>query len=198
MPVVAKHHGVSEQTIYTWEKRFGSFQPDNVRRPKQLEQENARLKKLVAERDLEIEVMKEIAAKNGERAGPSGAGGLRDAPRTVAAPVVRVPYSGALPARPPPAGWPGRPRRTGGRCGQPHSEPLRDRVRAPHAPDLAGVPLPPRQQSPPRSHRPADCQEGFLDGIVDAQPTKGNAARFAIVQPAAAAAIAGIPCRAPV
>lgn len=60
---VAKRHGVSEQAIYTWKKRFGSFQPDDVRRLKQLEQENARLKKLVAERDLEIEVMKEIAAK---------------------------------------------------------------------------------------------------------------------------------------
>jgi putative transposase len=54
---VAKRHGVSEQAIYTWKKRFGSFQPDDVRRLKQLEQENARLKKLVAERDLEIEVM---------------------------------------------------------------------------------------------------------------------------------------------
>jgi putative transposase len=59
----AKRRGVSEQTIYTWKKRFGAFQPDDVRRLKQLEQENARLKKLVAERDLEIEVMKEIAAK---------------------------------------------------------------------------------------------------------------------------------------
>src|SRR5215470_6349420 len=63
VPVVAKRHGVSEQTIYTWKKRFGSFQPDDVRRLKQLEQENARLKKLVAERHLEIEVMKEIAEK---------------------------------------------------------------------------------------------------------------------------------------
>jgi putative transposase len=60
---VAKRHGVSEQTIYTWRKRFGAFQGDDVRRLKQLEVENARLKKLVAERDLEIEVMKEIAAK---------------------------------------------------------------------------------------------------------------------------------------
>jgi putative transposase len=60
---VAKRHGISEQTIYTWRKRFGSFQPDDVRRLKQLEAENGRLKKLVAERDLEIEVMKEIAAK---------------------------------------------------------------------------------------------------------------------------------------
>ena len=39
------------------------MQSDDVRRLKQLEVENARLKKLVAERDLEIEVMKEIAAK---------------------------------------------------------------------------------------------------------------------------------------
>jgi putative transposase len=63
MPAVAKRHGISEQTIYTWRKRFGAFQADDVRRLKQLEAENARLKKLVAERDLEIEVMKEINAK---------------------------------------------------------------------------------------------------------------------------------------
>jgi putative transposase len=61
---VAKRHGVSEQTIYTWRKRFGGLQADEVRRLKALEAENARLKKLVAERDLEIEIMKEIAAKN--------------------------------------------------------------------------------------------------------------------------------------
>jgi putative transposase len=60
---VAKRHGVSEQTFHTWRKRFGTFQADDVRRLKQLEAENARLKKLMAERDLEIEVMKEIAAK---------------------------------------------------------------------------------------------------------------------------------------
>jgi putative transposase len=59
-----KRHGISEQTIYTWRKRFGGFQANDVRRLKQLEAENARLKKLVAERDLEIEVMKEVAAKN--------------------------------------------------------------------------------------------------------------------------------------
>jgi putative transposase len=64
VPEVAKRHGVSEQTIYTWRKRFGTLQGDEVRRLRQLETENARLKKLVAERDLEIEVMKEVAAKN--------------------------------------------------------------------------------------------------------------------------------------
>lgn len=61
---VARRHGVSEQTIYTWRKRFGSFEANDVRRLRQLEVENARLKKLVVERDLEIEVMKEVASKN--------------------------------------------------------------------------------------------------------------------------------------
>ena len=60
---VAKQHGISEQTIYNWRKKFGALGGDEVRRLKQLEVENGRLKKLVAERDLEIEVMKEIAAK---------------------------------------------------------------------------------------------------------------------------------------
>ena len=60
---VAKRHGLSEQTIYSWRKRFGALQANDVKRLRQLEAENARLKKLVAERDLEIEVMKEVAAK---------------------------------------------------------------------------------------------------------------------------------------
>ena len=58
---VAKRHKLSEQTLCTWKKRFGVFQPDAVRRLKQLAQENARRKKLMAERDLESEVMQEIA-----------------------------------------------------------------------------------------------------------------------------------------
>lgn len=60
---VAKTHGVSEQILYNWRQRFGEMNSDEIRRPKQLEQENARLKKTLAERDLEIEVMKEIATK---------------------------------------------------------------------------------------------------------------------------------------
>jgi len=59
----AKKYGVSEQSIYSWRQRFGSMGKDEVKHLKQLEQENGRLKKLLAERDLEIEVMKEITAK---------------------------------------------------------------------------------------------------------------------------------------
>lgn len=60
---VAKRHGVSEQSIYGWRKRFGEMGTDEVKNLKALEQENSRLKKLLAERDLEIEVMKEISRK---------------------------------------------------------------------------------------------------------------------------------------
>ena len=60
---VAKRHGVSEATIYAWRKRYGDLEAADVKRLRQLEQENARLKKLVAERDLEIEVMREISRK---------------------------------------------------------------------------------------------------------------------------------------
>jgi len=60
---VAKKHGVSEQAIYAWRKRFGKLEAVDVKRLRQLEQENAKLKKLVAERDLEIDVMNEVATK---------------------------------------------------------------------------------------------------------------------------------------
>ena len=60
---VAKKHGVSTETIYKWRRSFGGMEVADVKRLKQLAQENVRLKKLLAERDLEVEVMKEIAAK---------------------------------------------------------------------------------------------------------------------------------------
>jgi putative transposase len=60
---VAKKYGVSEQTIYAWRKRFGGLEAVDIKKLRQLEQENAKLKKLLAERDLEIDVMKEVAAK---------------------------------------------------------------------------------------------------------------------------------------
>jgi len=63
VPEVAKKHGISDQTIYNWRKHFAGMDPTDVKRLRQLEQENSRLKKLVAERDLEIEVMKEIQRK---------------------------------------------------------------------------------------------------------------------------------------
>ena len=60
---VAKQHGISEQTLYVWRKRYGKLEAVDVKELRGLQQENARLKKLLAERDLAIEVMKEINAK---------------------------------------------------------------------------------------------------------------------------------------
>ena len=60
---VAKKHGVSDQTVYLWRKRYGQLDMADVRQMRSLEQENARLKKLLGERDLEIEVMKEVTRK---------------------------------------------------------------------------------------------------------------------------------------
>jgi putative transposase len=60
---VCKKHGVSEQSFYRWRKKFGGMDVSEARRLKELETENTRLKKLLAERDLEIEVMKEINSK---------------------------------------------------------------------------------------------------------------------------------------
>ena len=60
---IAKKYKVSQHSIYIWRKKFGSMDAPQVSEFKRIMQENARLKKLVAERDLEIEVMKEINAK---------------------------------------------------------------------------------------------------------------------------------------
>ena len=56
----AKKHKVSEQTLYAWRKHFGGLQPTDVKRLKTLETENAKLKKLLAERVLEVDLLKEI------------------------------------------------------------------------------------------------------------------------------------------
>ena len=57
---VAKKNKVSEQTIYSWRQHFASHEPNEVNKLKTLEAENAKLKKLVAERDLEIDAMNEV------------------------------------------------------------------------------------------------------------------------------------------
>ena len=60
---VAKRHGISAAALYGWRRHYGQLKAADVKRLRQLEQENAKLKKLVAERDLELDVMKEISRK---------------------------------------------------------------------------------------------------------------------------------------
>jgi putative transposase len=63
VPEVAKRHGVSEASIYARRKRLGEMVSDDVKRLKALEAENVRLKKLVADQALDIQVLREIGAK---------------------------------------------------------------------------------------------------------------------------------------
>lgn len=57
---VARKHKVSEQTLYTWRKRFGELQPSDVKRLRELEAENNKLKRMLAEREMAIDTLKEI------------------------------------------------------------------------------------------------------------------------------------------
>jgi len=59
----AKKNQVSEQTIYAWRHHFAGLEPNDVKKLKALEAENAKLKKLLAERDLEIDAMREVNRK---------------------------------------------------------------------------------------------------------------------------------------
>jgi putative transposase len=61
---LCQEKGISEATFYTWRKKFGGTDAKDVQRLKELEKENARLKKLLANRDLEIDCLKEITSKN--------------------------------------------------------------------------------------------------------------------------------------
>ena len=58
----ARKIGVSEQTYYRWRKEYGGMQVEQVKRLKTLEQENVRLKRFVAEKELDIQVLKEALA----------------------------------------------------------------------------------------------------------------------------------------
>lgn len=55
--------GISEQTFYRWKKQYAGLQADQVRELKQLQEENARLKKLVAELSLDKAMLQDVAAK---------------------------------------------------------------------------------------------------------------------------------------
>ncbi len=60
---VCRAHGISENTFYKWRKKYGGADVSAIKRLRDLEQENARLKRILAERDLEIDVIKEVLAK---------------------------------------------------------------------------------------------------------------------------------------
>ena len=64
VPEVCRKLGISEQTFYRWRKRYGGLDRSEVRRLKALEQENTRLKKLLAESLIGNAILKEAASGN--------------------------------------------------------------------------------------------------------------------------------------
>lgn len=66
MPVkeLCRKHGMSEATLYNWKAKYSGMAISEARRLKELEDENRRLKKLVADQALDIQMLKEITSKN--------------------------------------------------------------------------------------------------------------------------------------
>jgi putative transposase len=60
---VCREGGFSQPTFYAWKKKLGSMAEPEVKRLRELEKENGRLKRLLAERDLELDVVKEFLQK---------------------------------------------------------------------------------------------------------------------------------------
>ena len=55
--------GITEQTYYRWRKKYGGMEVNEARRLKELEEENGRLKRLVADQALDIQILKEVNSK---------------------------------------------------------------------------------------------------------------------------------------
>ena len=64
MPLVCRNLGVTQQTYYRWRKEYGGVRTDQVKRLKELEKQNARLKRVVADLTLDNAILKEAAYPN--------------------------------------------------------------------------------------------------------------------------------------
>jgi putative transposase len=64
IPEVARELGISEATFHRWRSQYGGMSSSEAKHLKELEKENARLKKIVAEQALDIDILKEVSRKN--------------------------------------------------------------------------------------------------------------------------------------
>jgi transposase-like protein len=64
IPEAAKELGISEQTYHRWRNQYGGMKADDAKRLKELERENSTLKRIVADKELEVVALKEIAKGN--------------------------------------------------------------------------------------------------------------------------------------
>jgi putative transposase len=64
IPEVTKHLEISEQTYHRWRKQYGGLKADDAKRLRELAKENTRLKRIVADKELEIDALREVAKGN--------------------------------------------------------------------------------------------------------------------------------------
>ena len=62
---LCRRHGISEATFYAWRSKYGGLEVSELRRLRQLEEENRRLKGIVADQALDLRALKDVLAKNG-------------------------------------------------------------------------------------------------------------------------------------
>ncbi len=62
---LGRRHGISDATFYTWRSKYGGLEVSEMRRLRQLEEENRRLKSIVADQVLDIRALKDMLAKDG-------------------------------------------------------------------------------------------------------------------------------------
>src|SRR5215211_1222083 len=125
IPEVAKQLEVSEATYHRWRAQYGGLKADDVKRLKELEGENARLKRIVADKELQIQALKELGGETGEpgppaprrRTSPAGVWGVaavgvpagRAAPQHPTSPARRAGPRPGAPRPAAPAGLGGQP-----------------------------------------------------------------------------------------
>jgi putative transposase len=90
---LCRQHGISAAMFYGWRSKYGGLEVREAKRLKQLEEENAKLKRIVADQALDITMLKDLVGKNGKPGGQEG-GGRAFTTRVAADKIAVFPYTG--------------------------------------------------------------------------------------------------------
>ena len=167
VPEVAKRHGVSAQTIYSWRKHFGTLEPVDVKRLRQLEQRNGRLKKMVADRNSSSTCSRRSRETNGRRT-CARAGAMARAPWSGARPRCRGGGATCSPSVGPAGG--GKPT-----VGSAAARPRNRHQRRARPPSISGVKKGARSPGPPTGlRRSATTRDSHEASRAPRIPTRHN------------------------
>lgn len=74
LPELLRKHGIAQGTFYRWKAKYGGMDVSDAKRLKATEEENRRLKRIVADQALDIQMLKDVLSKNGNAQGTAGRG----------------------------------------------------------------------------------------------------------------------------